>query len=320
MRIVRSALAMPGRAVVVLALLSWVGTIFAFFPRLTWLGELAVHFRVQYLAVFAAAALVLWASKRRRDALVIAAGFLINAAYVLPLILVAASASHAASAPTYRALQLNVLTENHRYASVADLLRRVRPDFAVLEEVDEPWVAALHAALAEYPYVYSWPRSDNFGIAVFSRRKMVEQRTHLWGPKQMPVLELALDLDGRKLRVFGIHPPPPTSPAGWRLRDDELRWTAKAAGQASRPLMVFGDMNTTSWAPVFGELLRGGRLLDSRAGFGIQPSWPDANVFLRIPIDHVLVSPEVAVRRRWIGPPVGSDHRPVVVDFSLAAS
>jgi endonuclease/exonuclease/phosphatase (EEP) superfamily protein YafD len=39
---------------------------------------------------------------------------------------------------------------------------------------------------------------------------------------------------------------------------------------------------------------------------------------LRIPIDHCLVSPSVAIVDRRVGPPVGSDHLPVFVDFAIS--
>jgi len=67
----------------------------------------------------------------------------------------------------------------------------------------------------------------------------------------------------------------------------------------------------------------GRRLLllpDSRAGRGIQPSWPASlPAALRIPIDHCLVSPGIAVVGRQLGPQVGSHHLPVIVDLAVPA-
>jgi hypothetical protein len=42
-------------------------------------------------------------------------------------------------------------------------------------------------------------------------------------------------------------------------------------------------------------------LTDSTCGFGYQPTWPVANRWLRVPIDHCLVSNDIRVVRRKIG-------------------
>jgi endonuclease/exonuclease/phosphatase (EEP) superfamily protein YafD len=84
--------------------------------------------------------------------------------------------------------------------------------------------------------------------------------------------------------------------------------------------MVLGDLNTTSWSPYFRDLVADSGLLDSRRGFGVEPSWPSFGLpLLRIPIDHGLVSPAVSVLDRRIGPAAGSDHLPLVIDFALPA-
>ena len=57
---------------------------------------------------------------------------------------------------------------------------------------------------------------------------------------------------------------------------------------------------------------------DARRGFRIQPSWPNFIWPLRIPIDHTLVSRDVHIVDRGLGPSVGSDHLPVVMDFEIA--
>ena len=79
--------------------------------------------------------------------------------------------------------------------------------------------------------------------------------------------------------------------------------------------MLVGDLNCTSWTPAFAELERISGLRDSRKGFGVQPTWPSNLPGLRIPIDHFLVSPSLAVRNRFVGPAVGSDHFPVVIEL-----
>ena len=82
-------------------------------------------------------------------------------------------------------------------------------------------------------------------------------------------------------------------------------------------MVLLGDLNCTVWSPYFGRLVRDSGLKDSSRGWGVQPSWPAGNWLLRIPIDHCLHSPEVRVVRRGIGPDVGSDHFPVIVEMQL---
>ena len=83
--------------------------------------------------------------------------------------------------------------------------------------------------------------------------------------------------------------------------------------------MLLGDLNATPWSPAFRSLLRNSDLRDSRQGFGIHSTWPSGTWIMRVPLDHILVSGQVAVHSRVVGPDVGSDHRGVVVEFSLAS-
>ena len=78
-----------------------------------------------------------------------------------------------------------------------------------------------------------------------------------------------------------------------------------------------GDYNATPWSRPFWRFVDRSGLCDSRAGFGVQASFPAMSAVLRIPIDHVLVSCSIGVRDRRIGRDVGSDHLPVIVDLVL---
>jgi endonuclease/exonuclease/phosphatase (EEP) superfamily protein YafD len=64
---------------------------------------------------------------------------------------------------------------------------------------------------------------------------------------------------------------------------------------------------------MFRDFLATTGLKDSRVGFGWQPTWPTGSMSLRIPIDHVLVEPDLVVLERQVGPDIGSDHLPVRV-------
>lgn len=70
-------------------------------------------------------------------------------------------------------------------------------------------------------------------------------------------------------------------------------------------------------AGFFRRLLARSGLIDTLRGRGYQPTWPGHFVPLWIPLDHCLVSPDLTVLDRRVGPHVGSDHRPVIVDLAF---
>ena len=55
-------------------------------------------------------------------------------------------------------------------------------------------------------------------------------------------------------------------------------------------------------------------LRDSGRWRGWAPTWNPGISWLRLPIDHCLLSDEIGVARRAIGPEIGSDHRGLEVE------
>ncbi|MEW6714582.1 MAG: endonuclease/exonuclease/phosphatase family protein, partial [Nitrospirota bacterium] len=82
--------------------------------------------------------------------------------------------------------------------------------------------------------------------------------------------------------------------------------------------IVAGDLNSTPLTPMFRKLLKISGIRDSRTGFGWQPSWPTYFPVFWIPIDHILVSPEVHVHERATGSRIGSDHYPIFAELSIS--
>jgi endonuclease/exonuclease/phosphatase (EEP) superfamily protein YafD len=101
------------------------------------------------------------------------------------------------------------------------------------------------------------------------------------------------------------------------LQERQLAAVAERVRSVEEPLVVMGDFNTTPWSRLFAGLVGRTGLCDSRAGFGIQASFPSDMPVVRIPIDHLLASCSIGVRARRIGPQVGSDHLPVIVDLTI---
>jgi endonuclease/exonuclease/phosphatase (EEP) superfamily protein YafD len=73
------------------------------------------------------------------------------------------------------------------------------------------------------------------------------------------------------------------------------------------PVLLTGDFNAAPWDPVVKSVARFVGLRQPRAWL---PTWPVAAGPLGIQIDHVLVSPDLAVERiATTADPLGSNHR-----------
>jgi len=125
---------------------------------------------------------------------------------------------------------------------------------------------------------------------------------------------------GRKRMAFlGTHPLPPANRDYAHHRNNQLEQIPASLEHIRDPVLLMGDLNTTPWSYVFKDLLRRTGLHNSLIGRGIQPSWPAPYPPLLIPLDHVLTSRDIIIHNRFTGPATGSDHYPVIVDFSISS-
>ena len=118
-------------------------------------------------------------------------------------------------------------------------------------------------------------------------------------------------------QLLATHPLPPISVDYARLRDEQLARIGALAAGLDGPLLLLGDLNITPWSHPYRRLMRDSGLSDGATGFGVQPTWPAGKPPLWIPIDHTLHSEAVVVLDRRVGPDLGSDHYPVIVDFAV---
>ncbi len=298
----------------VATVLACVATLAGLLGRVSWLLELASHFRVQYLCVLLLGGAA-FAVRRKWWSLGFTAGFaVVNLFLVLPLYL--GPAPPAGAGPDLRALLINVNVANRQYETVAEYIASASPDVIVLLEVNENWLSQLGALREEYPFWIQAPRRGNFGIALLSRLP-VTGAIRVIGDVPVPSIAAQVDVHGRRLRLVAIHVLPPAGAANAACRRHQLRALGELAGSWSDAVVVLGDLNCTPWSPLFRDLLREGKLMDGRKGYGIKPSWPAGLPLLWIPIDQCLVSDRIEVKSFTVGPDVGSDHYPVLVELSL---
>lgn len=307
--------------IILLALtcLACAGTVAGFFGRHWWTFELASHFRFQYLVCLLAVAAIHLLRKDYCLGLLAGVFAIINLHLVHPVYqpAMAARQSHE-TGQTIRALLLNVNHDSYQHERVREFLRSSEADVMLLLEVDREWMENLEPLKELYPFRES--RSDlDDGIALFSRAPFSNAEFRTVGSVGSPSVVAQFEAMGQGFTLIGTHPTAPTSRESAQSRNRQLGALARFVSTQNGPVVLMGDLNTTPWSPYFNDLLSTTGLRDTREGLGIQPTWPSSFPPFLIPIDHCLVSSAIVVRKREVGPDIGSDHRAVIVEFGVDA-
>lgn len=292
-----------------------IATILGFAGQFHWSLDLFSHFRVQYLFGLLIYAVWFKFSRSNRNLLICLVFLLLNFLAILPLYL----PEHTADEPNpkIRLLHFNIHTRNRQFKKTLDLISETRPDVVVIEEVNALWLENLMPLVKTHPWWIAHPREDNFGISLFSRLPLKNQKISDFSGIGLPTILASIKTQQADLLLAATHPLPPVGPAYADVRDRQLAGLAEFATMASSPFVIAGDLNATPWSHTFKSMLAAGRLHDSSRGFGFQPSWPTHNPLLLIPIDHFIHNDHIRVTNRFIGPDCGSDHLPLIVDFSI---
>ena len=301
-------------------IMATISTVLAFFGRLGWLLDLFSHFRVQYLLFLGTITLILLIGRRWKSALCFGFFAIINLSIVLPLYFGGRSIYANTTVPSLQAMLINVNTDYGDRVRIDNVVQQYDPDFVILEEINSQWLAELKTIMISYPYVTARPRDDNFGIALYSKFPFSKSDIVYIGSVEVPSIVAEFQTKNGVFILIATHPLPPTGKEYSYFRNEQLAELAKTIQEAAFPVLLLGDLNVSPWSHHFRRLLQSSGLEDSSKGRGIQPTWPSYNLLFRIPIDHCLHSPEIQILNKQIGPDVGSDHYPVIVNFLLSST
>lgn len=289
-------------------------TLLGFLGRVHWTFDLFSHFRVQYMQLcLVLIGIALWRRQNKR-ALAITLLACLNYAFVLPLYF---GKPAPATAPTVRAMLINLNAGNGNTEKVMEAINNATPDILLLEEVTPKWARELAVLNKDYTCRIADPQEGCFGIMLLSKHPLKNGKILEIGSAGVPSIGADIYLAKNTFSIIGTHPLPPAGGEYSRHRNDQLEKLPEIAKAQKYPVLLIGDLNTTPWSPHFVKLVRSSGLKNSMKGFGFQPTWPANMSLLRIPLDHVLHSPEITIHNRMVGGDVGSDHFPVIVDFSM---
>ncbi len=285
-----------------------------------WVFDLFSHWRVLYLAAGTLLLLLTFVAKQKMLT------FITGAIMVCHIIVLTAFVQvfpisvpvRAASADeTLTVVFANTYWKNESMETLISGIQAMEADIIFLEEIQPQQFEEVLAQLPEYTFSYHEPVDFAFDMGVLSRVPVQDYTTHYFLPA-VPLLEVVVMVNNQELHLLGVHPHSPVTAKYTAERNVYLERLFEYVHTSDNSIVMGGDFNITQFSPVYRELLRDSRMIDTQKQFKLLSTWPTyVPTWVAIPIDHVFVSPDVIVRERYRGENTGSDHWPIVVKVGL---
>ena len=224
----------------------------------------------------------------------------------------------AGAGATYRLVHLNLRYDNATPQAVLSMIGAARADVLALTEVSDFWRDWLALTGAAYPYrLICEPPTPIGGVAILSRRPFAEGGEPTCG-NAGAFVRAPVDFGGRTVEIAALH-------MGWPWPFEhpwQLRMLEPLMAEIGADAIITGDLNAVPWSHAARRLATAANA--SILG-GIGPTWLDRRLpgaltrWIGLPIDNVMTKGNVAIRSHGTLADVGSDHLPVVVEFSVVA-
>ena len=216
-------------------------------------------------------------------------------------------------------LTTNVLQKNRDVHRLIEIIREADPDLILTVEVDQWWTERLSEGLtARYPNKISYPLSNGYGLALFSRLELIEPGVQFILDDAIPSIKTGVRLrSGSMVEIYGVHPRPPSVLQDTTERDIELVRVATKIKERGTPAIVLGDLNDVAWSPTKAMFMKTGGLLDPRRGRGFYNTYPARWPGLRYPLDYIFSTSHFKICSMRVLPSFGSDHLPLIAELSL---
>ena len=223
--------------------------------------------------------------------------------------------------PIVRVYSANLWVFNTDVAAMRRSIVAADADILVLVEVGEAPAARIDELLAGYPHRTAIGRTRGPGDharSIIASRYPILQRL----PDRndgLSAVGATVQTPIGPINVFGVHLTRPWPyQYQWGQISQVMALTERRKAAPDHPVIAAGDFNSVSTARI-------GRQIQADMGLIPAPGWPatwpsQAPAFAGITIDQVYRSPDLALITRRLGQPTGSDHRPVVTEFTRAQS
>ncbi|SLN38912.1 endonuclease/exonuclease/phosphatase family protein [Pseudooctadecabacter jejudonensis] len=216
-------------------------------------------------------------------------------------------------------LTANVKMSNRSYDAVLEMAANEPADILALIEPDADWIAAMGPLRDRFAHYIEHPLDTGYGMAIYSDLPLSDTELTDLVVKGVPSIQTTATLkSGDQVRLFFIHPEPPTATDPTKGRDSEIMLAGLKAKDHPLPSIIAGDLNDVAWSHTTRKFQRITGLLDPRVGRGFFNTFNAFYPIFRWPLDHLFHDDRfrfVAMQRLR---KINSDHFPLTVTLALA--
>ncbi|MBJ7510846.1 endonuclease/exonuclease/phosphatase family protein [Brevundimonas sp.] len=221
--------------------------------------------------------------------------------------------------PVVRLYSANLWVENTDVAAMKRSIAAADADILVLIEVGDAASDHLDDLLAGYPHRAVMGAAEAPGgraLSVVASRYPILRRLPA-SRDGLSAVGAVVETPLGPINVFGVHLTRPWPyQYQWGQITQAMALDARRRAAPPHPVIAAGDFNSVSSARIGRQIKTDMGLLPAP---GFPGTWPSAlPAFAGIAIDQVYRSPDLALLSRRIGEPTGSDHYPVVTEFTRA--
>jgi endonuclease/exonuclease/phosphatase (EEP) superfamily protein YafD len=229
-------------------------------------------------------------------------------------------------APRLQLLVANVFIDNETPGDLAQVLVAGDADVIIIDEWNPTFVGAFDAAGGRdgYPHRMFDPADDSdYAVGIVSRLPLLaESEVVRIGP--LKFVRAIVEVADRPLTILGLNPMAAVDPGGFEIWEEQIGKLIDYVPSVVGPLVVAGDLNTTTTRPKVRELLATG-LVDAHEaiGKGLSASFKlgargvlaSAGPVVRL--DHALLNDELRALAAEDLASAGSDHLPFKLSVAV---